>query len=39
MGWLIFLGGVILGGVVGLVVACVVMINNTRVTSRDTKER
>ena len=29
MGWLIFIGGVIFGGVVGLVIACVVMFNNT----------
>lgn len=39
MGWLIFAGGLILGGVIGLVVACAVMINNTRVANRDTKKR
>lgn len=39
MGWLLFVGGLLVGGTVGLVIACVVMINNTRVANRDTKKR
>ena len=39
MGWLIFAGGLIFGSVIGLIVACAVMINNTRVANRDTKKR
>lgn len=33
MGWLIFAGGVIVGGAVGFFIACVIMINNIRVKS------
>lgn len=39
MGWLIFAGGVILGGVIGFFIACVIMINNTRVANREPKKR
>ena len=38
MGWLIFAGGVIVGGAVGFFIACVIMINNTRVANREPKK-
>ena len=38
MGWLIFAGGVIVGGAVGFFIACVIMINNTRVANRESKK-
>ena len=39
MGWLIFAGGVIVGGAFGFFIACVIMINNTRVVNRKPKKR
>ena len=39
MGWLIFAGGVIVGGAVGFFIACIIMINNTRVGDRNPKKR
>ena len=39
MGWLIFAGGVIVGGAFGFFIACVIMINNTRVANREPKKR
>lgn len=38
MGWLIFASGVIVGGAVGFFIACVIMINNTRVANRESKK-
>jgi len=38
MGWLIFAGGVIVGGAFGFFIACVIMINNTRVANREPKK-
>ena len=39
MGWLIFFGGAIVGGAVGFFIACIIMINNTRVGDRNPKKR
>lgn len=39
MGWLIFAGGVIVGGAIGFSIACIVMINNTRVANKEPKKR
>lgn len=39
MGWLIFAGGTIFGGAIGFSIACIVMINNTRVANREPKKR
>lgn len=39
MGWIIFTGGVIVGGAIGFFIACVIMINNTRVADRKPKKR
>ena len=38
MGWLIFFGGVIVCGAVGFLIACIIMINNTRVADREPKK-
>lgn len=39
MGWLIFAGGVIVGGAFGLVIACIFMINSPKVANRELKKR
>lgn len=39
MGWLIFVGGLIVGGAIGFFIACIIMINNTRVVNREPKKR
>lgn len=39
MGWLIFFGGVIVGGTVGFLIACIFMINSPKVANREPKKR
>ena len=38
MGWLIFAGGVIVGGAFGLVITCVFVINSSKVANREPKK-
>jgi hypothetical protein len=39
MGWLIFIGGIIVGGALGFVGVCMFVINSPNVADRQSKKR